>query len=112
MSGGKRLRWVMSATVSSTSRITKLGFCCFSFSLTFFINEDRKTVSSRLLQDTEIEEVAYVKKTIATRGTHILYCTHCGEIIKQTFDVYDSKMSVLIVCLDTYKILSMMKSLM
>jgi len=41
-----------------------------------------------------------------------MYCTHRGEIIKQTFDVYDLKMSVLIVCLDAYKILSTMKSLM
>ena len=48
-----------------------LVFVVFLFHLLFLINEDRETVSSSPLQAAEIEEVAYVKKIIVTKGTHI-----------------------------------------
>ena len=55
----------------------------FFFYLLFFINEDRNTVSSPLLQ-TVLIEVAYVKKIIVTGGTHT---SHSSQSNKQTFDV-------------------------
>ena len=48
-----------------------LVFVVFLFHLLFLINEDINTVSSPPLQDALIEEVAHVKKTIVTGGTHI-----------------------------------------
>ena len=48
-----------------------LLFVVFLFHLLFFINEDRKTISSPPLQAAEIKEAGYVKKIILTRGTHI-----------------------------------------
>ena len=37
-----------------------LVFVVFLFHILFFINEDRKTISSLLLQAAKVEEVAYV----------------------------------------------------
>ena len=37
------------------------------------LKQDTGQGSNFKFQATEIEEVAYVKKTIATRGTHVLY---------------------------------------
>ena len=71
-SGSEHLWRTMSLTVSSTPRIREDWFLvCFFFLLTYllvFINEDRNTVSSPPLQTVFIEEVAYVKKIIVTRG--------------------------------------------
>ena len=70
-SGSEHLWRTMSLTVSSTPRIREDWFLfCFVFFtyLLVFINEDRNTVSSPLLQTVFIEEVAYVKKIIVTGG--------------------------------------------
>ena len=69
-SGCEHLWRTMNLTVSSISRIREDWFqLCFFFTyLLVFINKDRNTVSSPPLQTVFIEEVAYVKKIIVTRG--------------------------------------------
>ena len=83
---GEHLQRTMSVTVSLNLRNQYVWFCfVFFFNLLFFINEDRNTVSSPLLQAALIEEVAYVKKIIVTGGTYISYSSQCN---KETFGVW------------------------
>ena len=99
-------------TLAEVSKFKSVRYSSSSlvlFLILFFINEDRNTVSSPPLQTSLIEEVAYVKKIIVPEeATYHEACPFLLFVRSYCLFVR-SLLFVLIVCLDAYKILSLMK---